>query len=262
MQLNRTKSLLLFLAAVIAAPALADDRVATVNGTPIPQSRMDLMLKQFSAQGQPVTDDLKKSLKDRLITEEIVSQEAVKKGLDKSPEVQTQLEMDKQEILIRAYLIDYVKNNPIGDDEVKAAYDKEKAAQADLKEYKLRHILVEKEQEAKDIIAQLKKGAKFDKIATDKSKDPGSSAKGGDLGWSIAAGYVKPFGDAVMKMKKGEITQTPVQTQFGWHVIKLEDERARQFPSFDEAKGQIQQNLQKQEMNKIVQDLRGKAKVE
>ena len=242
-----------------AAPA-AGAAIATVNGTPVSQSRFDYLLKQSLQQGQPDSAELRKNIREKLIVEEIVAQEAVKKGLDKAADVLTQLELAKQTVLIRAFLQDYIKNNAISDDAVKAEYEKIKSQMGD-KEYHARHILVGSEAEAKDIIAKLKKGEKFEKLA-EKSKDPGSKAKGGDLGWAAPANFVPEFSAAMEKLQKGHYTTEPVKSQFGWHIIKLEDMRTMQAPSFDEVKQNLSQRLQQQQIDKLISDLRAKAKVE
>ncbi|MBZ0096507.1 MAG: peptidylprolyl isomerase, partial [Sulfuricella sp.] len=215
-----------------AAPAVsATAAIATVNGSPISQARFNFLLQQSQQQGQPDSPEVRKNIREKMIIEEIVAQEAIKKGMDKLADVNTQIDLARQTILIRAYLQDYIKNTPIGDDVLKAEYDKIKSQMGD-KEYHARHILVEKEAEAKDIIAKLKKGEKFEKLA-EKSKDPGSKAKGGDLGWAAPANFVPEFSAAMTKLQKGQYTTEAVKSQFGWHIIKLEDSRAMQAPPFD-----------------------------
>lgn len=243
----------------VSAPA-AGPAIATVNGSPVSQSKFDFLLKQSQQQGQPDSPELRKNLREKLIVEEIVAQEAIKKGLDKTADVLTQLDLARQTVLIRAYLQDYIKNNAPSDEAVKAEYEKIKSQMGD-KEYHVRHILVEKEAEAKDIIARLKKGEKFEKLA-EKSKDPGSKASGGDLGWAAPANFVPEFSAAMVKLQKGQYTTEPVKSQFGWHVIKLEDMRAMQAPSFEEVKPSLRQRLQQQQIDKAISDLRAKAKVE
>ncbi len=258
-----TKSALTVIATAVfllATPAIAQT-VATVNGKPIPQTKLDFIIKSRASQGQNDTPEARANLKEMLITREIVAQEAAKKGLDKDPDFALQLELAKQELLIQAYLRDYQKANPISDDVMKKEYDRIRTTQSDAKEYKARHILVATEQEAKSIVAQLKKGGKFEKLA-EKSKDPGSKVKGGDLGWNVAANYVKPFADALTKLKKGQLLESPVQSQFGWHVIKLDDERPFQFPAFEDVKAEIQQSLQQQQHQQMISDLRAKSKIE
>jgi peptidyl-prolyl cis-trans isomerase C len=244
-----------------AAPAVsATTPIATVNGAPISQARFNFLLQQSQQQGQQDSPEVRKNLREKLIIEEVVAQEALKKGMDKSAEVNTQIDLARQTILIRAYLQDYIKNNPLGDDVLKAEYEKIKSQMGD-KEYHARHILVEKEAEAKDIIAKLKKGDKFEKLA-EKSKDPGSKAKGGDLGWAAPANFVPEFSAAMTKLQKGQYTAEPVKSQFGYHIIKLEDSRAMQAPPFDEVKQNLRQRAQQQQIDKMISDLRAKAKVE
>lgn len=245
-----------------AKPAASTGPLARVNGVPIPQSRLDLILKERTAQGQPDSPETRNAIKENLITMEAVSQEATRMGLDKSPEVATRLELAREQILAAAYLDNWRKAHPITDEQLKAEYENIKKVQGNVKEYKARHILVKNEQEATKIIADLKKGGNFEKIATAKSTDTGSKPKGGDLGWNVPGGYVKPFGDALVALKPGQVTEKPIQTQFGWHVIKLENERPYQFPPFEEVKGQIEQGLMGQQQQKAVADLRAKAKIE
>ena len=245
--------------AALAAPA-DKAKLPVVNGVTIPQARIDFLLKQSAAQGQPSTPELHKSIIDNLVAQEVMSQAAEKKGLGKDADVVTQVELSKQNILARAYIQDHLKTNPITDDALKGDYDKLKVQMGD-KEYKARHILVEKQEEAKDIIAKLKKGEKFEKLA-EKSKDPGSKANGGELGWNSPATFVKPFSEAMAKLQKGKFTTEPVQTQFGWHVILLEDTRDMKAPSFDEVKNNLRQHAQQQQVEKLINDLKAQAKVE
>lgn len=243
------------------APA-AGDVAATVNGTAISKNRVDLLLKQRAGMGQPDSPDTRKAIIDQLAMQLIVSQEAIKKGLDKNPEVTDQIDLTKQSILANAFVQDYIKNNPVSDDMLKAEYDKIKA-QMTGSEFKARHILVEKEDEAKSIIAKLKKDAKqFDKLAKEKSKDPGSKDKGGDLGWFDPRGMVPEFSAAAAKLEKGKFTLEPVKSQFGYHVIMLEDSRPLQIPPFEQVKPQLSQQVQQQNLKKLVDDMKAKAKIE
>ena len=260
----------LVLAGAIVSPAVspalaqsaAKDAVKppTVNGKAIPKSRVDFMVKSQIAQGRPDNEQLRKAISDQVIAWELVVQEADRKGLSKSADVRSQLDIARQQIIFQAYLQDYIKSHPIKDEALRAEYSRVKAQRGD-KEYKARHILVEKESDAKDIIEQLKKGAKFEDLAK-QSKDIGSKDKGGELDWQPAATYVKPFADALAKLEKGKTTETPVQTQFGFHVIRLDDVRPTKFPEFDAVKQQITQALQNQEAEQLVKDLRAKAKVQ
>jgi peptidyl-prolyl cis-trans isomerase C len=208
-----------------------------------------------------VSAEMQGQLKDEVIAREIFMQEAQKRGLDGSDDFKAQMELARQTLLIRELFADYQKTNPVTDADIQAEYDKFAAANSG-KEYRARHILVEKEDEAKAIITSLKKGGKFDEIAKKQSKDPGSGANGGDLDWANAANYVPEFSGALVKLKKGQTTDAPVKTQFGWHVIRLEDVREAQLPKLEEVKPQITQQLQQQKLAKFQEDLRGKAKIE
>ena len=244
-----------------AAPAAAKPVKITVNGVTIPASRFAIMTQQAAGQGQADNPQVQSQIKDNLIKGEIVAQEAVKAGLDKSPEIMDQLDFVKQQLLVRAYVADYMKKNPIKDEALKVEYNKAKSAEGD-KEYKAQHILVEDEKEAKDLIAQIKKGGNFDKLAKEKSKDAGSKEQGGKLEWTMPANFVKPFSEAMVKLKKGEMTQEPVKTSYGYHIIKLEDTRGAKVPTFDEVKEKIRQSQQQAMMTKMLDDLRAKAKVD
>lgn len=245
-----------------AAPAAAatdSEKPPVVNGVTIPKARMDFLLKQGAAQGQADNPQLRQSIRDNLIIQELISQEAAKKGMEKDGEVAVQIELARQNVLVRAYIQDYLKNTPVSDDALKGEYDKIKSQMGD-KEYKARHILVDKEEEAKDIIAKLKKGEKFEKLA-EKSKDPGSKANGGDLGWAPPANYVPSFSEAMVKLQKGKYTTEPVKSQFGYHVIQLEDTREMKAPGFDEVKNNLRQRLQQQQIDKMIADMKTKAKI-
>jgi peptidyl-prolyl cis-trans isomerase C len=249
-------------AAKPAAPAAAPKPFkVTVNGVAVPVSRYNIMLQQASGQGQGDNPQVQAQIKDNLIKGEIVAQEAIKAGYDKNPEVLEQLDFIKQQLLVRTYITDYMKKNPIKDEALKAEYEKAKSGEGS-KEYKAQHILVESEKDAKDLIVQIKKGASFDKLAKEKSKDAGSKDQGGKLEWTMPSTFVKPFSDAMVKLKKGEMTQEPVQSPFGYHIIKLEDTRNAKVPTFDEVKDKIRQSQQQALMTKLLDDLRAKAKVE
>ena len=254
------------LAAVVAAtlcaalPALAQN-IAIVNGKPVPKSRADALAAQVTKSGRPITPELTNQIKDEVIAREIFMQEAAKRGLEGNDDYKTQMELARQTILIRALFADFQDKNPVTDADAKAEYDKYVAANAG-KEYRARHILVAKEEEAKAIIANLKKGAKFEDLAKKQSKDPGSGANGGDLDWANAKSYVPEFSEAMIKLTKGQTTQTAVKSQFGFHVIRLDDVRDAQLPKFDDVKAQIQQQMQQERLSKFQDDLRTKAKVE
>lgn len=244
----------------LAQSGAASAKAATVNGVAIPKSRIDAVIRAQEAQGQKDTPDLRAAIRDRLITLEVVAQEANKKGLAKGADTVSQLELARLNIMAQAYRVDFFKNHPVSEDALKAEFEKVKLQMGD-KEYKARHVLVEKEADAKEIIEKLKKGEKFEDLAK-ASKDPGSKDNGGDLDWNSAGGFVKPFSDAMVKLEKGKYTETPVQSQFGWHVIRLDDSRQAKFPDFNEIKPGLQQRMQETLFDKAVSDLRAKAKVE
>jgi len=257
-----------FLSAIAAAamlcalaPLAQAQNVAIVNGKAVPKARVDALAQQVARAGRPVTPEMQGQLRDEVIAREVFMQEAQLRGLDASEDFKAQVELARQSILIRELFGDFQKNNPVTDADIKAEYDKFAAANGG-KEYKARHILVEKEADAKAIVAQLKKGGKFEDIAKKSSKDPGSGANGGDLDWAAAGSYVKEFSDAMVKLEKGKLTETPVKTQFGYHIIRLDDTRDAQLPKFDDVKPQIAQQLQQQKLSKYQEDLRAKAKVE
>ena len=244
----------------VALPVAAQN-IAVVNGKAIPKERADVLREQVERSGRPVTPEIEKQIKEEVIAREIFLQEAAKRNLDKDPDFKVQMELARQTILIRELFADFQKNNPVTDAEIKAEYDKFVVANTG-KEYKASHILVPTEEEAKAIIASIKKGAKFEDIAKKQSKDPGSGAKGGDLDWANPSSYVAEFTEALIKLQKGQMTQTPVKTQFGWHVIRLDDVRQAKLPKLEDVKPQIAQQLQQQKLAKFQEDIRAKAKVE
>ncbi|SFU90905.1 peptidyl-prolyl cis-trans isomerase C [Paenacidovorax caeni] len=250
-------------AAVLGAVALpvAAQNLAIVNGKPVPKERAELLKQQVERSGRPITPEVESQIKEEVIAREIFLQEAKKRGLEASKDFKSQMELARQTILIRELFADYQKKNPVSDAEIQAEYDKFVAANSG-KEYKASHILVEKEDEAKAIIASIKQGAKFEDIAKKQSKDPGSGARGGDLDWANPNSYVSEFTEAMLKLKKGEMTAEPVKSQFGWHIIRLDDERQAQLPKLEEVKPQIAQQLQQQKLGQFQEDLRTKAKVE
>lgn len=244
-----------------AAEKSASGAKLVVNGVTIPQSRIDAMNKELTATGQPDTPERRQAVKEELVNREVLVQAAAKRGLDKSPEVVAQMEMARQAVLVRALFENEVKANPITDADLQKQYEEFKKSMGE-NEYKARHILVDKEDDAKAIIAELNKGGDFAKLAKEKSKDPGSKDNGGDLDWGPGARYVKPFSDALASLKKGETTKAPVKTDFGYHVIRLDDVRPLKVPAFEELKEQFRQRAQQQQIQRLVMDLRSKAKVE
>ncbi|MCJ7798840.1 MAG: peptidylprolyl isomerase [Polaromonas sp.] len=243
-----------------AQGALAQN-IAIVNGKAVPKARVDALAQQVAKSGRPVTPDMEGQLREEVIAREVFMQEAEKRGLSASDDFKVQMELARQAILIRELFADYQKKNPVTDAELKAEYDKFAAANGG-KEYKARHILVEKESEALAIIASLKKGGKFEDIAKKQSKDPGSGSKGGDLDWANPSSYVPEFTAALLKLNKGQLSDTPVKSQFGYHVIRVDDIRTAELPAFDQVKPQIAQQMQQQKLAAFQEELRSKAKVE
>ena len=244
----------------VALPVSAQN-LAIVNGKAIPKERAEALKQQVERSGRPVTPEMEGQIKEEVIAREIFMQEAQKRGLEASPDYKAQMELARQTILIRELFLNQQKKDPVTDAEIKAEYDKFVAANSG-KEFKASHILVEKEEEAKAIIASLKKGGKFEEIAKKQSKDPGSGAKGGDLDWASPSSYVPEFTEAMVKLEKGKMTQVPVKSQFGWHIIRLDDVREAQLPKLEEVKPQISQQLQQMKVTKFQDELRAKAKVE
>jgi peptidyl-prolyl cis-trans isomerase C len=244
-----------------AKPAARGGAVATVNGVAVPQSRADVLVQQQAQRGAPDNDQLRAMVRDELINREVVAQEAQRAGVAKQPEVQAQLDMARQEIIVSAYLRDYARKHPVTDADVQKEYERAKSQHGD-KEYRARHILVDSEEEAKKILAELKKGGKFDELAQKNSKDPGSAQRGGDLDWNVPSTYDKQFADAMTKLEKGKYTETPVRTRFGFHIIQLEDVRTAKFITLAEARPRIQQMLVQNKIEELIKGLRAKAKIE
>jgi peptidyl-prolyl cis-trans isomerase C len=239
------------------AAAAAKSDAAPSGKTLYTQQQYDFMLKERLAQGQQDTPELRNAVREELNTRELLAREARKAGIDKTPDMKAQMDLASQTVLVRGYVQDWISKNPVPDAELRKEYDQIKSQIGD-KEYKVRHILVDKEDEAKDIIAELQKGAKFDDLAKARSKDPGSKDRGGDLDWNAPTNFVKPFGEAMKTTPKGKFTAQPVQTQFGWHVILVEDVRDAKVPSFDEVKPQLQQRMQAQWLDKYFKELRAR----
>ncbi|OPF63916.1 peptidylprolyl isomerase [Hydrogenophaga sp. H7] len=248
-------------ALIVAAPLAMAQNVAIVNGKAVPSSRVTALEQQIAASGRPIDEATRAQIKEEVILREVFMQEAQKRGIAATPEYKEQMELARQTIMIRALFADYQKKNPVSDADLQAEYDKFAAANGG-KEYRARHILVEKEDEAKAIIAAIKGGAKFEDQAKAKSKDPGSGANGGDLDWANAASYVTEFSEAMIKLEKGQMTQEPVKSQFGYHIIRVDDVRQAKLPTFEELKPQIAQQMQQQKLGDFQRSLREKAKIQ
>lgn len=247
--------------AVLAPVAVMAQNVTTVNGKAVPKSRVDTLIEQANRSGQPASPEMLGRAKDEVVMREIYAQEAERKGIPATKSYQGQLELMRQTVLIRELFADFTKKNEPSDAEAQAQYNKIKAENGG-QEYRARHILVEKEEDAKRLIAEIKAGAKFEDLAKKNSKDPGSAENGGDLDFAKPGNYVPEFGEAMAKLKKGEMTETPVKTQFGFHIIKLEDTREAQFPAFDEVKGQLKQRMAQEKLQAYQDQLRKSAKTD
>ncbi len=258
----RASALALSCAVALLLPlSAAAQNIAIVNGKAVPKARLDTLIQQAERAGQQVTPEMQGQAREQVVLREIFAQEAEKRGVGASADYKAQMELARQSILIRELFEDFKRKNPVTDAEAKVEYDKFKA-QATGTEYRARHILVEGEDEAKALIAQLKGGAKFEDLAKAKSKDTGSGENGGDLDFAKPENYVAEFSKAMIALKKGEMTETPVKSQFGWHIIRLDDTRDAQFPEFDAVKPQIQQRLAQQKLQQFQEGLRKSAKTD
>ena len=242
-------------------PAAQGTTIAKVNGVAVPRARQDLLMQQQGARGMPDNEQTRTLVRDELINREVLYQEAQRTGVGKKPEVQAQVDMARQEVVVSAYVRDWVRTHPVTDADVQKEYERAKSQAGD-KEYRARHILVETEEQAKSLIDELKKGGKFEDLATKNSKDPGSAQRGGDLDWNVPGTYDKQFADALVKLEKGKYTDAPVHTRFGYHIIMLEDVRPVKFPALNEVRQRISQQVTQTRIEELVKSLRAKAKVE
>ncbi len=254
-------AILLAASALVLPLAAQAQNIAIVNGKPVPKARMDILLQQVARQGQPVGPEIEARARDEVVLREIFSQEAERRGIQASADYRAQMEIARQSILIRELFEDYKKKNPVSDATAKVEYDKARAQRAGT-EIRARHILVEGEDEAKSLITQIKAGAKFEDLAKKFSKDPGSGEQGGDLGFALPSNYVPEFGQAMTRLKKGEMTDAPVKSQFGWHIIRVEDTQAAQFPAFDDVKAQLKTQMEQANLQAFQEELRQKAKTD
>lgn len=247
----------------VTPPAVKkEDAIASVNGQYISKKTLEDLEKDLAqrSHGQAPAYP-KEKLVDELVQREILVQDALTKKLDQSPEVVAQLDAAKKAILTQASLQAYLKANPITDADIKKEYDS-KVGGANATEYKASHILVKTEDEAKKLIAELDKGGKFAALANKNSLDAKESKNGGDLGWFSPSQMVAPFSEAVAKLEKGKYTKAPIKTQFGWHIILLEDSRKQAAPPLEAVKEQLTPMLQRQKIQDMVEGLRKQAKVE
>lgn len=245
-----------------AAPEVVavGESVAIVNGKPISKAAFEILAEEVNERrgDNKVPDD---KIVEELIKRELLSQEIAASGLLKDPKFAAKIESAQRMLLSQAAAEEFIGKVEVSDEDLKKEYDQRVGPMKNT-EYKAKHILVETEKEAKDIIAKLQKGEKFDALAKKLSKDPGSKDRGGDLGWFSPQQMVQPFSEAVMALKNGETTQAPVQSQFGWHVIQREESREQAPPPFDAVKDQLKSMIQTQKLQQHIADLQTKAKVE
>ena len=240
--------------------AVMAQNLTTVNGKPVPLARVDALVKT-ATHGQEAPPEVKAQARDQVVMREIFAQEAEKQGIPNTADYKMQLDLVRQTVLINTLFQNFIKAHPVSDAEAQAEYTKIKAEQSGM-EYHARHILVDSEDDAKKMIAQIKAGAKFEDLAKKNSKDTGSAENGGDLDWAKPTAYVPEFSTALQGLKKGQMTETPVKTQFGYHIIKLEDTRTAQFPGFDEVKDKVKQQLQQVKLQEYEEKLRKSAKTD
>lgn len=245
----------LALTCALAAPAFAQT-VATVNGKAITQKDMDQFVALLVEQGAKDSPELREQVKQEMVNRMAVVQAAEKAGLDKKADVQQEIELARQGILVRALMADYLKKNPVSEADMTKEYNTIKGMEEGKQEYKVRHILVKDEQAAKDLLAQIKsKKVSFADAAKKNSIDTGSGQQGGDLGWAPSSTYVPEFAQAVEKLKKGELAAAPVQSQFGWHIIQVDDARPVTFPALNDVKPQLEEMLRQRKLAEYQQKL-------
>lgn len=274
MILNRFAGAVLAVAVLaLPAPALAQSAakdapkkaakaapIAVVNGVPIPASRADVLMRERAAHGAPDDAQMRAAVREDLINRELIAQQAARTGYTRKPALRAELALVRQTVIVQHYVKDWLHSHPVSEAAIKKAYDEAKAKAGD-KQYKVRHILLDTEAEAKKVIAELNKGAKFEELAK-QSKDAGTKERGGELGWMTPGGRLdKTFSAAMVKLGKGKYTKTPVHTRFGYHVIQVEDVRPLEFPPLHELRARIQRQLQQEELQKMLHDLRAKAKI-
>jgi peptidyl-prolyl cis-trans isomerase C len=251
--------IVMMIVAALLSGSVAAQNLAVVNNKPIPKAREDAWVAYAKQQGQQDTPQLRETIKKELIRREVFMQEVLKRGISDKPEVKFQLDLQRQNVLFQSLIRDEMDKSPITEAQVQAEYDAQKQQVGD-KEYQARHILVDKEDEAKAIIEQLKAGAKFEELAKS-SKDTGSAERGGDLGWAGPNAYVKPFSDAMVLLDKGKFTETPVQSQFGWHVIRVDDVRQPEFPPLAQVAAQLRERMQQERVQAFLEQLEKRATV-
>lgn len=244
-----------------AKPAAATGPLATVNGVQIPRQRLEIVVRQQVTRGASDSEQLRAQVREALINNELLNQEANRSGIAKKADVLQQLDITRQEVIANAVVSEHIRVNPVSDAEIQKEYDRAKSQTGD-REFKARHILVANEDDAKSVLADLKKGGKFEEVAQKRSLDELSRIKGGDLDWNVPSNFDKAFSDAMVKLEKGKMTEAPVRSRFGFHIIQLDDVRPVNFPPLAQVKQQIQQRLVGQKVDNLIRDLRAKSKIE
>jgi peptidyl-prolyl cis-trans isomerase C len=259
----------LALPATVLAQAAAKDApkktakagpIAIVNGVAIPASRAEVLLRERELRGAADNPAMREAVREDLINRELIAQEAARTGYAKKPALQAELALVRQTVIVQHYVSDWLREHPVSEAKIQKMYDEAKA-KAGGKEYKVRHILLDTEDEAKNVIAALDKGARFEELAK-KSKDAGTRDRGGELDWMSPGGNLdKAFSEAMVKLDKGKYTEKPVHTRYGYHVIQVEDVRPLKFPPLEDVRARIEQQLKQQQIRELVQGLRAKAKI-
>jgi len=246
-------------AATLTLPAYAQN-IAIVNGKPVPTARLDALATQLERSGRPIDAAVREQLREEVILREIFVQEANRRGIRAQPDYRAQVELATQTILIRELFNDFQRRNPVTEAAVRAEYERFVAANGG-QEFRARHILVETQADARAIIAQIQGGASFEELARTRSIDTGSGRNGGDLDWAAPHVFVAEFSQAMVQLERGKMTTDPVQSQFGWHIIRVDDIRQATLPSMAELRPQIEQSLQQEKLMQFQQDLRARAKI-
>ncbi len=241
--------------------AAATGPLATVNGVAIPRQRLELVVNQQVARGAQDSEQLRAQIREALINNELLVQEAGRSGVAKRADVLQQIDLTRQEVIANALIADYLRRNAVADADIQKEYERAKQQTGD-KEYRARHILVASEDDAKNVLAELKKGGKFEELAQKRSLDEGTRPKGGDLDWNVPGNFDRAFADAMVKLEKGKMSEAPVRSRFGFHIIQLDDVRAVNFPKLDQVRQQLQQRIVSQRVEAMIKELRGKSKIE
>lgn len=257
--MSTTRRIVLATASALLLANAQAQTVATIDGVEITQAQLNAYA--LSRTGGAPTDENREQLIAQLGDLMVISNVALRGDVSKDPTVQAELELQRRSVLAQAVIRDYVANNPVTDEEARAEYDRQIKSFPAPQQYKASHILLETEEEAKAVIADLDGGADFAELAKEKSTGP-SGPQGGDLGWFEAGAMVAPFSEAVSKLENGAYSKAPVQTQFGWHVIRREDSRKAEAPAFEELKDRLKQGMEQQKFQAYFETLKADAKLE